>query len=99
MVSEHLLRTRRCTDKPKRDKRLTRHLRVCSLYTPRRTFWLNQIEIQMPIMSGKSCKQESFGSGLKLAAYVYSAIGLHNEKVRLFVWPSESAVAHQPLKP
>src|SRR5215469_16677877 len=79
--------------KPKSDRWLKRHPNMRFHFTPRRAFWLNQVEIWFSILEGKSLHGASFTSVRQFRVHIDAFIEAYNETAKPFVWTK--AEVHQ----
>jgi len=94
----HVILDNLSTHKPKRDLWLKRHKNVHFHYTPTHASWLNQIEIWLSILAGKSLDGASFYTVDELKAHIASFIASYNQHARPFVW-TKSQVHQKRLRP
>src|SRR5436190_18005010 len=81
------------THKPKNDRWLKRNPNVHFHFTPTRASWLNQVEIWLSILEGKSLHGASFNSVAELREHIDAFIEAYNENAKPFVWTK--AKVHQ----
>jgi transposase len=86
------------THKPRRDRWLARHRNVHFHHTPTHASWLNQIEIWLSILPGKSLKGASFGGILELIAHINNFIDSYSRDAKPFIW-TKCVVHRKQLKP
>src|SRR5229473_5179724 len=74
------------THKPRNDRWLKHHPNVHFHFTPTRASWLNQVEIWLSILEGKSLRGASFTSVKQLKEHIDAFIQAYNQSATPFVW-------------
>jgi DDE superfamily endonuclease len=75
------------THKPKSDRWLKRHPNVHFHFTPTRASWLNQVEIWLSILEGKSLHGASFTSVKQLREHIDAFIESYSQRAKPFAGP------------
>ena len=86
------------TQKPKRDRWLSRHPNVHFHYMPTHASWLNMIEIFFSILSRSALKGASFTSPKQLRQAIDRYIAVYQETATPFEWTKETVHPAQPKK-